>query len=138
MSISKAKIYGYQLIGTRAHGMLDYIVGAFLAASPWLLGFYSKGPETWIPFALGISTILYSLLTDYELGIIKKISMSLHLTLDLMGAVFLGISPWACNFADQVWIPHVAVAAVEIVVVLMSQQKFEHDESVDELREGRP
>ena len=127
MKISKAKLYGYQVINTRMHGVLDYVVGLLLAASPWLLGFYKDGPETWLPVSLGLLTVLYSLFTDYELGLVKKMPMSWHLTLDLMSGLLLGISPWAFGFYDDVWLPHAAIGALEIVVVLMSQQKFEKD-----------
>ena len=33
----------------RAHLMLDYVIGAFLAASPFLFGFNDEEPNAWLP-----------------------------------------------------------------------------------------
>ena len=64
-------------------GILHYVVGAMIALSPWLFGFASGGAETWVPFAIGISGLLYSLMTNYELGLVRIIPMSTHLALDI-------------------------------------------------------
>lgn len=55
-----------QIISTKAHGVLDYLMGILLIASPWLFNFNRGGDETWIPVILGSAIILYSLFTDYE------------------------------------------------------------------------
>ena len=109
-----------KIISTKLHGVLDYTVGLILATSPWLFGFYRGGPETWIPVVLGSSTVLYSLFTNYEAGIIKKIPMPFHLTLDLLAALFLAISPWIAGFAGHVWWPHLIIAVLETSVVLLT------------------
>ena len=57
---------------TRIHGVLDYTVGALLIALPFLLGF-GGGAQTWVPVALGAAAIVYSLFTDYELGVKKPL-----------------------------------------------------------------
>ena len=58
-------------VPTRVHGMLDYAIGALLIALPFLGGF-GQGPQTWVPVALGAGVIAYSLLTDYELGAVRR------------------------------------------------------------------
>lgn len=110
-----------KLIGTRTHGFLDYIVGLLLIAAPWIFDFNKGGAETWVPVILGAVTILYSLLTDYEMGISNKISMRTHLTLDMVSGIFLAVSPWLFGFTDYIWEPHVIVGVLEIVVVLMTR-----------------
>ena len=79
---------------TRVHGMLDYLLGALLIASPWLLGFAEGGAEQWVPVALGAGVLLYSAFTDYELGVVKKLQMPAHLLLDAVGGLALAVSPW--------------------------------------------
>ncbi|MBO9658665.1 MAG: hypothetical protein J7527_07545 [Chitinophagaceae bacterium] len=111
------------MISSKTHGVLDYIVGVFLMASPWLLNFYQNGAETWIPFSLGGATLIYSLFTDYEAGLVKKMSMPWHLTLDLMSGITLGVSPWLFGFVDKVWLPHVIAGALEVAVVAFTQPK---------------
>ena len=89
-----------KIIGTKTHGYLDYIVGLLLIAAPWIFNFDRGGAETWVPVAVGVGTIVYSLLTDYELGLSRTISMKTHLMLDMVGGLFLAVSPWLFRFAD--------------------------------------
>lgn len=107
-------------IPTRVHGMLDYLLGALLIGLPWLAGFAEGGPETWVPVALGAGVIAYSLLTDYELGAIRRLSMPAHLWLDALGAVLLMVSPWVAGFDEKVWMPHVAVGAFELLTSVVT------------------
>lgn len=109
------------LLTTRVHGVLDYLVGAALIAMPWLLGFASGGAETWVPVAAGVATLLYSLFTDYELGVIRRIQMPVHLWLDGVAGVLLAASPWLFGFDQRVWIPFVAVGVMELLVALLTQ-----------------
>jgi hypothetical protein len=34
------------IIGTKVHGIMDYIVGLLLITGPWLLGFINEGAAT--------------------------------------------------------------------------------------------
>lgn len=110
-----------RFIPTRIHGMLDYGMGLILIASPWLFGFARGGAETWLPVILGLGVILYSLFTDYELGVVRKLSMSAHLTLDGLGGALLAISPWLFAFADHVWVPHLVLGVAEIGAALFTR-----------------
>jgi SPW repeat len=111
-----------QVIPTRVHGMMDYLVGLLLIAAPWLFHFNHGGAETWVPVVLGLGVILYSLFTDYELGAVRRIPMPTHLMLDMAGGVLLAISPWLFGFADMVRTPHLVIGLIEIGTVLMSQR----------------
>ena len=107
-------------LSTRVHGVLDYLVGALLAASPWLLGFARGGAETWVPVAVGVSVVAYSLLTDYELGVVRRLQMPVHLWLDGIGGIALAGSPWVLGFDDRVWIPHLAFGLFEAATALLT------------------
>jgi hypothetical protein len=98
---------------TRIHGMLDYLLGALLIASPWLFGFADGGAEQWAPVVLGVSVLLYSLFTDYEMGAVKKLQMPAHLMLDALGGLLLAASPWIFGFDERVWMPHVVFGLIE-------------------------
>ena len=112
-----------RFLPTRIHGVLDYGVGFILMVSPWLFGFNYDGAETWVPFVLGLGAIVYSIFTDYELGRIKRVKMSTHLTLDLLSGVFLLASPWIFGFVDVVYLPHVLFGLLEILVSLTTQTR---------------
>lgn len=112
-----------RIIPTRVHGMLDYLIGALLIVSPWLFDFADGGAKQWVPIILGAGAILYSLMTDYELGVVKAIPMPTHLMLDLGSGVILAASPWIFGFADEIWWPHLIVGLLEIGASLMTQTR---------------
>lgn len=111
-----------RFIPTKVHGALDYLVGLLLIASPWIFDFAYGGAETWIPVALGAAAIVYSLFTDYEWGLSRKLSMPAHLTLDLLSGVLLAASPWLFGFADTVYKPHLILGILEIGASLLSSK----------------
>jgi hypothetical protein len=83
------------------HGILDYVWSVLLAATPWLLGYARGGAETWAPAAFAAGAAVYSLLTNYELGIFRVLSMRVHLVLDVVGGALLAASPWLLGFGDR-------------------------------------
>ena len=110
-----------RLIPTRVHGVLDYVTAGVLIAAPAMLGFRKHGMQTWLPIALGVGTIGYSLLTDYELGLFKIIPMPMHLALDAANGALLAASPWVFGFAEEISAPHLGLGLFEIVVTASSQ-----------------
>jgi hypothetical protein len=114
-----------RFIPTKIHGYLDYMMGLLLIAAPWLFDFARGGAETWVPVILGASAILYSLFTDYELGVSRRLSMPTHLTLDLLSGVLLAASPWIFGFADYVYLPHLILGILEIGASLMTRRQPE-------------
>jgi hypothetical protein len=110
-----------RFIPTRVHGMVDYAMGALLIVAPWLLGFAAGGAETWVPVILGLGAIGYSLFTDYELGLVRRIPMRTHLGLDAGSGVVLAASPWLFGFAELVYLPHLILGLVEIGAALTTR-----------------
>jgi hypothetical protein len=121
-----------RFLPTRVHGFLDYIVGVALIAAPWIFQFSEYRAATVVPIVLGIGLILYSLLTDYELGLARVLPMAMHNLFDIVAGIFLAASPWIFGFADEsanVWVPHVIVGIAVIVLGLVTEQ-YPRDERV--------
>lgn len=95
-------------------------MGAVLIIFPWLLDLESDA-AIWVPVILGAGAIAYSLLTDYELGVLRRLPMSTHLILDMLSGTVLAASPWLFGFADEVWVPHVVLGILEIGAAMMTQ-----------------
>lgn len=111
-----------RFLSTKAHGILDYLMGILLIASPWLFDFARSGAETWVPVILGAGAILYSLMTDYEYSVSRVISMRTHLTLDLVSGILLAASPWLFNFSEYVYAPHLILGLLEIGASLVTER----------------
>jgi hypothetical protein len=109
-------------ITSKIHGVIDYVVGALLIAAPWLFGFADDSAATYVPVVLGAGTLLYSLMTRYELGIMKLIPFKVHLAIDAAAGVLLAASPWLFGFADYVFMPHLIVGLLELGTVAMTQR----------------
>lgn len=112
-----------KLIDTKIHGYLDYIVGIFLIVAPVVFYLDRKSPESLIFYILGGTLLVYSMLTNYPLGLFKIISMKTHLLLDVMSGILLAASPWIFGFADGVYLPHLILGLFEIGAGLMTNTK---------------
>ena len=110
-----------RVIPTSVHGVMDYLMGIVLIAAPWLLGFAENGAETWVPVIIGAGMIAGAMITNYECGVVGIISMSTHLTMDVLAGILLAASPWLFGFAEEVWIPHLVLGVVEVAAGLMTQ-----------------
>lgn len=110
------------MISTRTHGILDYIIGLALIAAPWLFGFAESGAATATPVTIGAAIILFSLFTNYELGVVRVIPMKVHLGLDLVLGIFLAISPWLLAYAEIIWWPHLIVGLVVLLSATMTEK----------------
>jgi hypothetical protein len=114
-----------RVIPTSAHAALDYIVGLALLMAPNLFGFADVGgTAVTIPRVIGAVVIGMSVLTRYELGLIKLIPMKTHLAFDYILMAILALSPWFFGFAGQpinVWLPHVLVGCLGLIIALMTE-----------------
>src|SRR3954467_14616979 len=114
-----------RFIPTRYHAPLDYIVGAVLITAPWLFSFSDIGAATAVSIVLGAGLILYSLFTNYELGVWKVAPMAVHNLIDIVAGLVLALSPWLFGFADdgaQFWAPFVVIGVAAIFLGLTTKQ----------------
>lgn len=68
-------------IPTLIHGILDYVVGVVTIA---LLFVLDLSVPRIVLLILGVMVIAYSLMTDYELGVVHFLRIRFHLLLDAL------------------------------------------------------
>jgi hypothetical protein len=110
-----------RFISTRVHGVLDYLMGLLLLAAPYLLGFADGSAAQYVPQALGAALLGASLLTNYELGLMRVIPMPMHLMLDFASGALLAASPWLFGFADRLYLPHLILGLLEVGAALTTR-----------------
>ena len=110
-----------RILSTRAHGVIDYAMGLLLIVSPYLFGFNTGGAAQWTPMVVGIALLGLSVMTNYELALVRIIPMPVHLAADVGAGLLLAVSPWLFGFSDRVTWPHVIFGLLEIGAGLMTQ-----------------
>ena len=109
-----------KLFSTRMHGVLDYLTAGTLLTLPRALG-WSQSVTRLLTNA-GIGTIGYSLLTRYELGLVKVLPMQGHLILDAMSGAMLCGAPLLFPDEDtSVKGALVALGLFELTAALMTE-----------------
>jgi hypothetical protein len=80
-----------QPVSTRVHGLVDYASVLALTVAPHQLGWGARARRL-LGAAAG-ATLVYSLFTRYELGLIRLLPMPVHLALDAAQATVLCAVP---------------------------------------------
>ncbi|MGH1493520.1 MAG: SPW repeat domain-containing protein [Acidimicrobiales bacterium] len=106
----------------KIHGILDYAVALTLIAIPFILNFRQDSEFAhWLSVAAGVGLFLYSLATDYSVGVVSAISIRQHLTLDFAaGALFVGLAAVA-NFSGEAAVFYGVIGAAVLAVVAVTE-----------------
>jgi hypothetical protein len=114
---------GVRFIPTIVHGVADYLVGLAVIALPFLLG--SGGPEKGILIALGVVVLLYSLVTDYELGAIRFLRIRFHLLLDALFGVVMLFLPLTLDMTGTAQWPFFVIGVLSLALVFTTKIRAE-------------
>lgn len=115
-----------RVIPTSVHGMIDYVASGALYATPALLGLNDVPPSSRTLRLASGAAVASSLVTDYELGVVKLVPMRAHLMLDALSGALIASSPWLFGFAKEGsrhWLPHALMGATGVVISLMSKTR---------------
>ena len=107
-------------ISTKVHGVLDYMTAAFLHTLPRAMGW--SRPVTALLDGAGSAATGYSLLTKYEMGVVKVLPMKAHLTLDaLSGAALVGAALLMDDEDPEVRATIAGIGVFEIAAALLTR-----------------
>src|ERR1700712_1980749 len=107
-----------RFLPTSVHGILDYLVGLLVIVLPFALAL--QGSQKWALVILGLLVILYSALTDYELGLARYLRIRFHLLLDTVFGLAMLLMPWLLDFpADARW-PNYVLGVLALVLVAVT------------------
>jgi hypothetical protein len=110
------------IVSTKTHAILDYTAGVLLVAAPLIFEFHNGTAAHWIPIINGVAVLLLSVITNYEGGIFRFISMRTHLTIDVVAGIGLALSPWIFGFSNTVFLPHLMLGLFEIAAGLATDR----------------
>ncbi|HYO11036.1 MAG TPA: hypothetical protein VER17_18875 [Tepidisphaeraceae bacterium] len=87
-------------ISTEMHGVIDYLTVGTLAMLPKLLGL--SRPLSLAVQSVAITKLCYTLMTDNELGVVRKLPMKAHLAMDCVSGATLAALPFLMEEEDEV------------------------------------
>jgi hypothetical protein len=112
------------LIPRPLHAVLDYSWGVAHTFAPEWLGFSGDDAANQFAKFRGISMVATSLMTRYELGVIRVVPFNMHLLFDFLGALLGLASPWLLGFDknDKARKAVIGFSLLELGVVLLSKR----------------
>ena len=82
------------------HGAIEYVAGVLFIVAPLLLD-YDSGTATGVSVAVGVVILVVAATSAFPTGLIPRIPVSVHVTLDFVLAAFLIISPFIFSFSED-------------------------------------
>ena len=83
------------------HGALEYAVGALFIAAPFLFGFNSSAAPTAAAVVIGLLLLAFTGTSALPTGLVRSVTVGVHVTVDLVLAVLLVALPFLLGFTDQ-------------------------------------
>ena len=83
------------------HGVFEYAVGALFIAAPFLFGFNSSAAPTAAAVVLGLLLLAFTATSALPTGLVRSVTLGVHVTVDLVLAVLLVALPFLLGFTDQ-------------------------------------
>jgi len=117
------------------HGIVEYAVGALFIAAPFLFDFDSSAP-TAAAVVVGLLLLAFTATSALPPGLVRSVSVGVHVTVDLVLAVLLVALPFALGFTDQA-APTALFIVVGVLHLLMtiatrfSDRDAEDDDDAD-------
>ncbi len=109
-----------KIINAKVHGILDYLTVVFLFVSPTIFGM--DGTLATFTYILGVVHLLLTILTDFEVGLIKVIPFRVHGNIEIIVAIALGIAAYWFYTMDNMtgFYFYLALAIVILLVFFLT------------------
>ena len=101
--------------------MVDYIIGVWLIALPWLLGFQESLAPTAVSVLTGAGVIVNKGLSNEDYALVRIIPKAVHRLVDITTAVLLCLAPWMFEYSDIIIWPHVLTGLAMLAMLLTGE-----------------
>ena len=102
-----------KILSPKIHSVLDYAVVLVFLAAPTLLGM--TGVAALLSYALAAVHLTLTLLTDFPMGALRVIPLTVHGLIELVVGPLLIAAPWILGFTAHARIFYVAAGATIFV-----------------------
>jgi hypothetical protein len=108
-----------RFIPIAAHGLADYVIGLIVAGLPFYFVWTGASRVTFV--TLGVLVICYSLLTDYELGLVRALRIRFHLLLDALFGLAMLATPMLLHLPNNYRIPVYVIGVLSLFLSLTTK-----------------
>lgn len=106
------------------HAYLDYPVAIGLIVMPSIFGLGAGNPLAfWLSVATGVAAFGLTVLTDHNLGLIRVLPYSLHLTVDFLVGVTFVAAPFLLGFTGLDFWYYAVLGGTVLLVVGLHQSE---------------
>jgi hypothetical protein len=109
-----------RFIPTTAH-VADYVVGLIVMGLPFQFGWTGASRITFV--TMGTLVICYSLLTDYEFGLIRVFRIRFHLLLDALFGFAMLAAPTLLDLPNDSRIPVYVIGGLSLFLSLTTKNR---------------
>ena len=82
------------------HGAIEYAVAVLFIVAPFLFGF-EETSATAASIVVGLVLLAFTAVSDLPTGLVKNVSVGVHVTADIVLAVLLVALPFVLGFRDE-------------------------------------
>lgn len=90
------------MIPLKTHNVIDYVVGALLALSPFIFGFSDVTMARNTFLVVGLGLIAYSSITNYHYSLAKVIPLGVHMVMDAVLGIVLILAPALFGYRELI------------------------------------
>jgi hypothetical protein len=111
-----------RLINTKAHGIYDYLLVIILLTAAHVFEYQTGSKADVANQIVAVYILCTSLITNFEMGIFRKLPLKVHLYLDTLAGAFLAASPWLLNFTEITYKPQLVFGLSMIFVSVLTDR----------------
>jgi phosphatidylserine synthase len=82
------------------HGVIEYAVAVLFIVAPFVFGF-DETSATAASLVVGLVLLAFTAVSDLPTGLVKNVSVGVHVTADIVLAVLLVALPFVLGFRDE-------------------------------------
>jgi hypothetical protein len=91
-------------VSARMHALSDGIILSAGLVAPFVLGYADSGLPALYTYAVVASGVVLNVLTDYPLGVLRKVPLRVHRLIELTGPGVFMVLPWLLFPGPAAWV----------------------------------
>jgi phosphatidylserine synthase len=120
------------------HGVIEYAVAALFIIAPFVFDFQETS-ATAASIVVGLVLLAFTAVSELPTGLVRSVSVGVHVTADIVLAVLLVALPFVLGFRDETAPTALFITAGVLHLLVTIATRFrdrDEDESTDDLDEA--